>query len=220
MDCSPPGSSVHGILRAKILEWTAISFSRGASRPRDRTRAAALTGGFFTTEPTREALGTKVPSVCPAPHSGNSARILLGPSVPVEVTSVARRPSLQRGSAVRGIPWFPGMSVEDSELVTGGAGSVTACSDTVPVRTAVDGPQSILGRGLPWYGCQDCLSTAGAQFRSLVGELRSLVPHGAARKTKGFWGKRLEFVSSIRSSCQMPRCPGKQCRLTLPRPPC
>ena len=85
--------------------------------------------------------------MCPAPHSGNSARILLGPSVPVEVTSVARRPSLQRGSAVRGIPWFPGMSVEDSEPVTGGAGSVTACSDTVPVRTAVDGPQSILGQG-------------------------------------------------------------------------
>ena len=144
---SPPGSSVHGILRARILEWTAISFSRGASRPRNRTRAPALTGGFFTTEPTGEALGTKVPGMCPAPHSGNSARILLGPSVPVEVTSVARRPSLQRGSAVRGIPWFPGMSVEDSEPVTGGAGSVTACSDTVPVRTAVDGPQSILGQG-------------------------------------------------------------------------
>ena len=37
MDCSPPGSSVHGILQA-ILEWVAISFSRGSSQPRDRTR--------------------------------------------------------------------------------------------------------------------------------------------------------------------------------------
>ena len=37
MDCSPPGSSVHGILQARILEWVAISFSRGSSRPRDRT---------------------------------------------------------------------------------------------------------------------------------------------------------------------------------------
>ena len=37
MDCSPPGSSVHGILQARILEWGAISFSRGSSQPRDRT---------------------------------------------------------------------------------------------------------------------------------------------------------------------------------------
>ena len=34
MDCSPPGSSVRGILQARILEWVAISFSRGSSRPR------------------------------------------------------------------------------------------------------------------------------------------------------------------------------------------
>ena len=37
MDCSPPGSSVHGIVQATILEWVAISFSRGSSWPRDRT---------------------------------------------------------------------------------------------------------------------------------------------------------------------------------------
>ena len=35
MDCSPPGSSVHGILQARTLEWIAIPFSRGSSRPRD-----------------------------------------------------------------------------------------------------------------------------------------------------------------------------------------
>ena len=35
MDCSPPGSSVHGILQARILEWVAISFSRGSSQPTD-----------------------------------------------------------------------------------------------------------------------------------------------------------------------------------------
>ena len=38
MDCSPPGSSVPGILQARILEWVAISFSRETSRPRDQTR--------------------------------------------------------------------------------------------------------------------------------------------------------------------------------------
>ena len=37
MDSSPPGSSVHGILQARILEWVAISFSRGSSQPRDGT---------------------------------------------------------------------------------------------------------------------------------------------------------------------------------------
>ena len=37
MDRSPPGSSVHGILQARILEWVAISFSRGSLGPRDRT---------------------------------------------------------------------------------------------------------------------------------------------------------------------------------------
>ena len=35
MDCSPPGSSVHGILQARILEWVVISFSRGSSQPRN-----------------------------------------------------------------------------------------------------------------------------------------------------------------------------------------
>jgi len=35
MNCSPPGSSVHGILQARILEWVAVSFSRGSSHPRD-----------------------------------------------------------------------------------------------------------------------------------------------------------------------------------------
>ncbi|MES6266278.1 hypothetical protein U6R57_12305, partial [Cutibacterium acnes] len=48
MDCSPPGSSVHGILQARILEWVAISFSRGSSQPRDQTQVSHIAGGFFT----------------------------------------------------------------------------------------------------------------------------------------------------------------------------
>ena len=44
MDCSLPGSSVHGILQARILEWVAISFSRGSSRPRDRTQVSCIVG--------------------------------------------------------------------------------------------------------------------------------------------------------------------------------
>ena len=40
MDCNPPGSSVHGILQARILEWVVISSSRGSSQPRDRTHVS------------------------------------------------------------------------------------------------------------------------------------------------------------------------------------
>ena len=56
MDYSPGGSSVHGILQARILEWVAIPFSRGSSRPRDRTRVSCIAGRFFTIWATREAL--------------------------------------------------------------------------------------------------------------------------------------------------------------------
>ena len=56
MDCSPPGSSVHRILRAKILEWVAILFSRGSSWPRNRSRVSHIEGRFFTLWATREAL--------------------------------------------------------------------------------------------------------------------------------------------------------------------
>ena len=47
MDCSPPGSSVHGILQARILEWAAISFSRGSSWPRDWTWVSRIIGQIF-----------------------------------------------------------------------------------------------------------------------------------------------------------------------------
>ena len=42
MDCSPPGSSVHGILQARILEWVAVVFSRGPSPPRDQTHVSCV----------------------------------------------------------------------------------------------------------------------------------------------------------------------------------
>ena len=48
MDCSPPGSSVHGIHQAGILEWVAIPFSRGSSQSRDQTQVSYTAGWFFT----------------------------------------------------------------------------------------------------------------------------------------------------------------------------
>ena len=55
MDCSPPGSSVHGILQARILESVAVPSSRGSSRPRDRTWVSCIAGRFLTSWATREA---------------------------------------------------------------------------------------------------------------------------------------------------------------------
>ena len=48
MDCSLQGSSVRGILQARILEWVAIPFSRESSRPKDRTQVPGITDRFFT----------------------------------------------------------------------------------------------------------------------------------------------------------------------------
>ena len=48
MDCSLPGSSVHGFLQARILEWVAMPSSRGSSWPRDWTQVSCIAGGVFT----------------------------------------------------------------------------------------------------------------------------------------------------------------------------
>ena len=58
-DCSTPGSSAHGILQARILEWVAISFSRGSSQPRDQTQVFCIAGRFFTNWATQKSLGIK-----------------------------------------------------------------------------------------------------------------------------------------------------------------
>ena len=55
MDCSLPGSSVHRILQARILEWVAITFSRGSSQSRDETQVSCIAGRIFTVWATREA---------------------------------------------------------------------------------------------------------------------------------------------------------------------
>ena len=58
MDCSPPGSSVHGILQARILQWVSISFSRGIPDPGIKLGSPALADGFFTTEPAGKPYST------------------------------------------------------------------------------------------------------------------------------------------------------------------
>ena len=92
MDCSPPGSSVHGVSQARILEWVAISSSRGSSRPRDGTQVSRIAGRLFTTEPPgkpvmriQELLG------------------IFSPTPLGEALSVVRPPSRVRLFAARGL---------------------------------------------------------------------------------------------------------------------
>ena len=54
VDCSPPDSSVHRILQARTLEWVAIPFSKGSSRPRNQTQVSRIAGGFFAVWASRE----------------------------------------------------------------------------------------------------------------------------------------------------------------------
>ena len=69
MDCSPPGSSVHGMLLARILEWVAIPFSRGSFRPRNQTQISYTAGILFTIWVTRKVLVSpklhQIPGLCP-----------------------------------------------------------------------------------------------------------------------------------------------------------
>ena len=48
MDCSSPGSFIHGILQARLLEWVAILFFGGSSQPKDGTQVSCIAGIFFT----------------------------------------------------------------------------------------------------------------------------------------------------------------------------
>ena len=71
--CSPPGSSVHGILQVRIAEWVAIPLSRWSSQPRDRIRVSHTAGGFFPLWATRE---THVVTQIPRPPADRQSRTL------------------------------------------------------------------------------------------------------------------------------------------------
>ena len=79
MDCSLPGSSIYGILQAKILEQVAMPSSRGSSQLRDQTQVSHIAGGFFTVCAIREAKNTEV----------NSLSLLMESSQPRNRTGVS-----------------------------------------------------------------------------------------------------------------------------------
>ena len=68
MDCSLPGSSVHRIFQARVLEWVAISFSRRSSWPRDRTQVSCIVGRRSTVWVTREGYGCESWTIKKAEH--------------------------------------------------------------------------------------------------------------------------------------------------------
>ena len=63
MDCSPPGSLVCGISQARILDWVAVSPSRGSSWPRNRTCVSCIAGRFFAIEPPGKSAFYRIPQV-------------------------------------------------------------------------------------------------------------------------------------------------------------
>ncbi|CAI9163930.1 unnamed protein product [Rangifer tarandus platyrhynchus] len=63
VNCSPPGSSVHGILQARILEWAATPSSRGSSPPGDQTQVCRTADRFFTPGPPRKPDNTGMGSL-------------------------------------------------------------------------------------------------------------------------------------------------------------
>ena len=114
MDCSPSVSSVHGISQARILEWVAISFSRGSSQPRGQTHVSCLAGRFFTTEPPGKPLSRikeESNNHCYAKHvydfqhvgwqvkmSHSNAGCLMGVLLPLHLGSICFLQVWQRGS--------------------------------------------------------------------------------------------------------------------------
>ena len=88
VDCSLPGSSVHGIPQARILQWIAMCSSRGSSQPRYQTQGSPTAGRFFTIWATREAheycRGEAIPSPGDLPNPGikSGSRALSVDSLP------------------------------------------------------------------------------------------------------------------------------------------
>ena len=79
MDGSLPGSVVHGIFLARVLEWAAISFSRGSPQPRDRTQVSCIADSRFTVRATREARLHKLTQKTQSSHSLKQLSIQMGP---------------------------------------------------------------------------------------------------------------------------------------------
>ena len=119
MDDSPPGSSFHGILQARILEWVAMPSSRGSSRPRDRTHISyasctdrqchlksisqvKLTTTFFPDKPTSRMIAPCLAIHMLLPHKDVTQR----PPLPASLSS-SSSPGPEVGCAQASLSWEP-----------------------------------------------------------------------------------------------------------------
>ena len=195
MDCSPPRSSDHGILRARILEWVAIFFSRGSSRPRDQTWVSCLTGRFFTLWTTREA-----PKTDRSQHSLvdclPSAQELCFP-LNLKATLRCLGPHLPRGTDCQ-IP-LCSTSHPLSPPLTSAVALATSCTQVCPAATLPHlHPGSLLfflGASLTQKGCKTltCAQMWKTEEVNLTGQLLACGAGEAAVKCSCFLS--LEWVT-------------------------
>ena len=122
--CSPSASSVHGILQARILEWVAMTFSRGSFQPRNRTQVSCIASRFFTIWATRDnsiwkrselsikRSGTRIHFE----HSVNLTTIPCSPLLYLGALWLHRVQEMDRWSLTRETSWWPGgaMSLRDA----------------------------------------------------------------------------------------------------------
>ena len=81
MDCSPPGSPVHGTLQARILEWVASPFSRGSSQSRDQSQFSCIAGRFFTIGPPGKSRGCSLEVLYMLNPDSKQRHIYVGPNI-------------------------------------------------------------------------------------------------------------------------------------------
>ena len=105
VDCHPPGSSVHRILQARILEWVAILFSRESSQPKDQTQVSCIADRFFTIWANREARVSRT-VVLKADQISESHGEILKPTIPVLYSRAIASKFLGRGIGCQELPKF------------------------------------------------------------------------------------------------------------------
>ena len=88
VDCSPPDYSIRGLLQARIPEWVAISFSRGSSRPRDRTCVSCIAGRFLSSG--KEGTSHKIILACFRGSPGSPLHLPCLTSIWLEILSLPR----------------------------------------------------------------------------------------------------------------------------------
>ena len=96
MDCSLPGTSVQGILQARVPEWVAIPFFRGSFQPRDQTRifcVSCISGRYFTAEPSGQDVAVL------GPHPKATGGWSWGAEAPLEASTFSRSPLSPEGLA-------------------------------------------------------------------------------------------------------------------------